>query len=786
MSRFTFLLLGLYLLQGATWAQTPEDHFEKKVRPLLLERCVKCHGPETSRSSLRLDSYEGAIKGGKRGAALVPNAPAESLLLKVVRRQGDLKMPPDGPLSTREISDLELWIKQGAIYPKSNKIVRGTAEHWSFQPIKQHSVPKVNNSAWVRNPIDAFILSKLETAGIAPSKQADKRTLIRRVSFDLTGLPPTLSESALYLADNSANAYENMVNRYLASPTYGERWGRHWLDVARYADSNGLDENVAHGNAWRYRDYVVESFNKNVPYNQFISEQIAGDLLPYKSDSEKHAHLIATGYLTLGPKVLAEVDKQKMEMDIIDEQIDTMGKTFLGLTLGCARCHDHKFDPILTGDYYSLAGVFKSTKTMESLVTIAKWNENPLANEKETAQLKEYTAKVAESKKKADDFLEEQRKALASEKKLTPKEIEALLKDEPKASLKKLRDATAALEKTAPELPSAMGVTEGKVTDVAIHIRGNTDRLGKVMPRAVPVVLAKANAPAFSEKSSGRLELANWIASPSNPLTSRVMVNRVWRWHFGRGIVPTPDNFGLLGSNPTHPELLDWLANQFIQSNWSIKDLHKTIMFSNTYKQASTLIPASDEKDSSCNLYWRFVPKRLEGEVLRDSLLQVSDQLDKTMGGSLLQVKNRAFFFDHTSKDMTKYDSNRRSLYLPVVRNNLFVVFSLFDSTDAAVPNGDRANTTIAPQALFFLNSKLVLDTAELLAQKAIQKAPTAEAQVLYLYENILGRTPTLDEANRAKDFLLQALKLSENNPVKAMAALAQILVSSNEFVTLR
>ena len=786
MSRFTFLLLGLYLLQGATWAQTPEDHFEKKVRPLLVERCVKCHGPETSRSSLRLDSYEGAIKGGKRGAALVPNAPAESLLLKVVRRQGDLKMPPDGPLSPREISDLELWIKQGAVYPKSNKIVRGTAEHWSFQPIKQHSVPKVKNSAWVRNPIDAFILSKLETAGIAPSKQADKRTLIRRVSFDLTGLPPTLSESALYLADDSANAYENMVNRYLASPAYGERWGRHWLDVARYADSNGLDENVAHGNAWRYRDYVVESFNKNVPYNQFISEQIAGDLLPYKSDSEKHAHLIATGYLTLGPKVLAEVDKQKMEMDIIDEQIDTMGKTFLGLTLGCARCHDHKFDPILTADYYSLAGVFKSTKTMESLVTIAKWNENPLANEKETAQLKEHTAKVAESKKKADDFLEEQRKALASEKKLTPKEIEALLKDEPKANLKKLRDATVALEKTAPELPSAMGVTEGKVTDVAIHIRGNTDRLGKVMPRAVPVVLAKANAPAFSEKSSGRLELANWIASPSNPLTSRVMVNRVWRWHFGRGIVPTPDNFGLLGTNPTHPELLDWLANNFIQSNWSIKDLHKTIMFSNTYKQASTLIPASDEKDSSCNLYWRFVPKRLEGEVLRDSLLQVSDQLDKTMGGSLLQVKNRAFFFDHTSKDMTKYDSNRRSLYLPVVRNNLFVVFSLFDSTDAAVPNGDRANTTIAPQALFFLNSKLVLDTAELLAQKAIQKAPTAEAQVLYLYENILGRTPTLEEANSAKDFLFQALKLSENNPVKAMAALAQILVSSNEFVTLR
>jgi hypothetical protein len=279
MPRFIISLVGLLLLQGVCWAQTPEDHFEKKVRPLLVERCLKCHGPETSRSNLRLDSYEGVINGGKRGAAVVPNAPSESLLLKVVRRQGDLKMPPDGPLSPRDISDLELWIKQGAVYPQSNKIVRGTAEHWSFQPIKQPSVPKVKNSSWVRNPIDAFILSKLETAGIATSKQADKRTLIRRVSFDLTGLPPTLSENAIYLADDSANAYENMVNRYLASPAYGERWGRHWLDVARYSDSNGLDENVAHGNAWRYRDYVVESFNKNVPYNQFISEQIAGDSL---------------------------------------------------------------------------------------------------------------------------------------------------------------------------------------------------------------------------------------------------------------------------------------------------------------------------------------------------------------------------------------------------------------------------------------------------------------------------------------------------------------------------
>lgn len=792
LANFRILILFLIFASVSRGQSTPEEHFEKKVRPLLAERCWKCHGEQTARSGLRLDSREAIVKGGKRGRAVETSIPPASLLLHVIKRQGEVKMPPDGPLSTQQIADLELWVNQGAVFPKPSQVVRPDSRHWSFQPLKKYGVPEVRNKAWVRTPVDAFILSRQEAAGVKPSPPADRLSLIRRLSLDLTGLPPSGDEIQKFLGDDAPDAYEKLVERYLGSPAYGERWGRHWLDVARYADSNGLDENVAHGNAWRYRDYVIGAFNSNMPFDRFITEQIAGDLLPSASMEQKHAHLVATGYLSLGPKVLAEVDKQKMEMDIIDEQIDTMGKTFLGMTLGCARCHDHKFDPIQTSEYYSLAGVFKSTKTMESFVTIAKWNEHPLANEGEQKLLKEYNARVAVSKKKAEDFLEEQRALLEAEKKLnkdkkaTAKEVEAALGDPAKAMLKKLKDETAALEKTAPDLPSAMGVAEGKVTDVAVHIRGSTERLGKVAARGVPVVLnAERQSAPFPAQSSGRMEIARWIASPSNTLTSRVIVNRLWRWHFGQGIVASVDNFGLLGDKPAHPELLDWLASYFVQNDWSIKDMHRLILLSATYQQASVMNQDSFQKDPNGNLYWRYSPRRMQAEVLRDSLLGVSGQLDRSMGGSMLQVKNRAFFFDHTSKDLTKYDSPRRSIYLPIVRNNLYEVFSLFDSTDAAVASGDRASTTIAPQALFFLNSNLVMGAADAVAKKAMEEGSQGDRQIQFIYKTVLGRSPTTAELISAQEFLDKARSLASDNP-KALAALAQVILSSNEFVTLR
>ncbi|MFZ9792390.1 MAG: DUF1553 domain-containing protein [Gemmataceae bacterium] len=787
------LLFALAISSGFAVGQSnPEEHFEKKVRPLLVERCWKCHGEETSRSELRLDSREAILKGGKRGRAVETSIPPASLLLQVVKRTGELKMPPDGPLSPQQVADLELWVNQGAVFPKATKIAKAESSHWSFLPLANPKLPSVKKHAWVTNPIDQFILSKLEAANIQTSPEADRLSLIRRLSLDLTGIAPTYDEIQTFIQDQSPNAYEKLVDRYLASPAYGERWGRHWLDIARYADSNGLDENVAHGNAWRYRDYVIRSMNENLPFNQFIIEQIAGDLLPHKSLTEKHSRLVATGYLSLGPKVLAEVDKKKMEMDIIDEQIETMGKTFMGMTLGCARCHDHKFDPISTGEYYSLAGVFKSTKTMESLVTIAKWNENVIASEAEEKSFKEHSAKIAASKKAAEDFLEEQRKQLEAkdklpkDKKATAKEVEAKLEESAKAELKKIKDVTASLEKSLPEVATAMGVSEGNITDVAIHLRGNTERLGKVMPRAVPVVLSANKQPKFSEKSSGRLEIARWVASDANPLTARVIVNRVWRWHFGQGIVASVDNFGLLGEKPSHPELLEWLAKYFTSHDWSIKDLHRLILLSSTYRQSSANVPESARKDSGNRLYWRFTPRRMEAEVIRDSMLSITRELDRSMGGSMLQVKNRAFFFDHTSKDTTKYDSPRRSVYLPIVRNNLYEVFSLFDSTDAAVANGDRASTTIAPQALFFLNSKLVMDSAETLAKRALGQGSLLESQISFLYETALGRAATPSEIAHGKDFLGKAGALTTDNPTKAMAALAQVVLASNEFVTLR
>ncbi len=770
----------------------PEEHFEKKIRPLFVEQCQKCHGNLIARNGLRLDSSNGLEKGGKRGRVVVPLNPSASLLLQAVKKQGELKMPPDGQLSTQQITDLELWIKQGAVFPQASTVAGANSLHWSFQPLPATIPLPLQNNPWVQTPVDAFVLDKLEKVGLKPSPEADKATLIRRISFDLTGLPPTLEEIQAYLADKEQTAYQAMVNRYLATPAYGERWGRHWLDVARYADSNGLDENVAHGNAWRYRDYVVGAFNQNMPYNQFLMEQIAGDLLPSTDKDGNNSSLIATGFLSLGPKVLAEVDKQKMEMDIIDEQIDTVGKTFLGLTLGCARCHDHKFDPILTGEYYSLAGVFKSTKTMESFITIAKWHENPLFDKAGSERVKEHANNVAALAKKTEAFLEGHGKLLIAanklpkDKKNTPKEIEALLLESSKAELKKLREDAVALEKSTPEIPSAMGVTEGKHSLVAIHIRGNTDRLGKVMPHGIPQILAGKKEPTFPPQSSGRLELARWLASETNPLTARVMVNRVWRWHFGQGIVTTVDNFGILGAKPTHPELLDWLARYLIQENWSIKDLHRVILFSSAYRQESRLTGDIASKDPAGIHYARFTPRRFEGEVLRDALLAVSGKLDKTMGGSLLQVKNRAFFFDHTSKDLTKYDSPRRSLYLPVVRNNLYEVFSLFDGTDAAVVNGDRANTTIAPQALFFLNSPLVMDAAEALGKNAYNASPLVANQLTRLYETALGRKPTPGELAAGELFLIQALKQSQTDKPKALSAFGQVLLASNEFVTQR
>jgi len=784
-SKAFFLLavqLGFFCANCTTiQADDGTDFFEKKIRPILIKHCYECHGEDEQESDLRLDSYAEMLRGGATAPAIVPGEPNESLLLHTIGYEDDeLQMPPDGKLSDAVIADFRKWIEMDAPHPDANKAsilprkgaldLEKERQFWSFQPLVDTAIPTVMGSNWPQQSIDYFILSKLEQQQLSPAAPADRRTLIRRVTFDLTGLPPTPAEIDYFLYDKSPDAYQHLIDRLLDSEAYGERWGRFWLDVVRYADSNGLDENVAHGNAWRYRNYVIAAFNQDRPFNEFLTEQIAGDLMPEtKSTATNNRRVIATGFLVLGPTVLAEVDKVKMEMDIIDEQVSTVGQAFMGMTFGCARCHDHKFDPISTEDYYALAGVFKSTTTMESFKTIAKWHETEIATEQDRANYKIETSlintKTAELKTFTDAANKELLAALGIEK--LPAKPETQYPADTKKQYQVLLDEVKKLTNAHGELPSAMAVTEHEPEDLMVHLRGSHASLGKTVERGFPEVFISANNHQIVGKSSGRLELAQWLTDPQHPLTARVFVNRIWRWHFGQALQPTTDNFGNLGGQPINQPLLDHLAKTFIDNGWSIKDLHRTIMSSSTYRMSSNFNEAASKIDATNQYQWRFPVKRLEAEAIRDSILAVSGLLDRTMGGSMLPVKNREFLFNHTSKDLTKYDSFVRSVYLPVVRNNLYDFFQLFDYNDASVSNGNRQTTTVAPQALYILNSPLVDEASCQIVEQLLEESKSLKPRVQQLYVKLLGRNATRQEMARARQYYNLFLKatVTTNTP---------------------
>lgn len=641
-------------------------------------------------------------------------------------------------------------------------------EHWAFQPVKKPALPSVKNKAWVRNPIDRFILARLEKVGQQPAPPAVQRNLQRRLHYALTGLP----------SSGSAD-----IDKLMATPQYGERWARHWLDVVRYADSNGLDENAAHANAWRYRDYVVASFNADKPFDQFLIEQIAGDLLPAKDEARRREQRIATGFLSIGPKVLAEPDKMKMEMDIIDEQIDTLGRALLGLTLGCARCHDHKFDPIPTADYYALAGIFKSTKTMDSLKTIAKWHEHSFATPAQKKLKEKHDALIAAQKKVVAAFTAKANQQLLVDLQLgkLPAKPEEKYSKANQAELAKLNATLKRLEADVFVLPGAMGVEDGNATNLPIFVRGNHERPGEIQPRHFP--RAFSDGKPIGGKVSGRLELARWIANRDNPLTARVMVNRVWRWHFGRGLVATTDNFGKLGAKPSHPELLDWLAAWFMENGWSVKKLNRLILTSATFKMSSTANAASLKIDPNNHLHSRAPLRRMEAEPLRDSLLQISGQLDTKVGGTIWTFENYKLVFNHTSEDATTYGSNRRAIYLPVIRNHVYDLFELFDFPDPGTVNGNRSDTTIAPQALYLMNSPLVLRTCATMAKQLLAEKKLNNAQrVEWLYAKVYNRKPTAKESQRAVTFVNEFCQERQ----ASWQALCQALFSSNEFLYLK
>ena len=833
--RFAAVAAGVvvHLLAGAIPAgcagETPTadrpEFFTTRVAPLLAAHCVACHGPEKQEGGLRLDSLAGLSAGGEAGPVIVPGSAAESVLVGAVGYADEaLAMPPDGKLPAEAIATIRDWIDGGAHHPEGRIEIPATKPpfdpvakraFWSLTAPVRSPLPAVVNPSHVANPIDAFVVARLDAEGIEPAALADKPTLLRRASFALTGLPPTPDEIDAFLADKSPEAWDRVIDRLLDSPRYGEHQARHWLDVVRYADSNGLDENIAHGNAWRYRDWCIAAFNRDEPFDAFLRAHLAGDLLVEEgmTPARRAELLTATGFLAMGPKVLAEGDQQKLLADIIDEQIDTTGKAFMGLSLGCARCHDHKFDPVSQADYYALAGVFKSTQTMESLARIAKWHENDIASPEEQAAMAAAQARLAEQKKRIDELVAGTRAALVAAaapaatgaaaetgSPAAPAEIpEEKFPDEVKGQLAALREEVKQTEGAIPPAPTAMGVKEGVAEEARIAVRGSHLTLGRRVSRGVPVVLEIDRPLVAPAAGSGRKELAAWLTDPRHPLTARVFVNRLWRWHFGRGIVPTTDNFGFQGEKPTNQSLLDWLAVEFVESGWSVKQMHRLILRSRTWRLSSDPTACAtraraEEVDPTNALHWRGDVRRLEAESVRDATLAVSGLLDTTMGGSMLHVANRAFLFDHTSIDGTKYDSPRRSIYLPVIRNHLYDAFWLFDCTDGAVPNGNRGTSTVASQALYLLNSEFELGCAEALAKGILAAAPSdARLRPTILYRRAFGRMPTeaeerlVTDAVRDLDGAFAADGVAaEERALRAWTAVAQALLAGNEFLFVR
>ena len=912
--------------------------FEKKIRPVLVEHCYKCHSAssEKVKGGLLLDTREGIRKGGESGHAVVPGNLKESLLISALKHD-DFEMPPKKVLPAAVVADFEKWIQSGAADPrratrpvaKADSIdIEAGRKHWAYQPLKAPALPKVTDAAWPANDIDRFILARLESAGLQPGADAEKIILIRRLYFDLVGLPPTPEEITRFVDDKSPGAYENLVDRLIKSPRFGERWGRHWLDVVRYAESMSLRGRLLK-HAWRYRDYVIEAFNDDLPYDQFLTQQLAGDLLETSSVDAQRRNLIATTFLVMGDALLENQNKSQLDMDIVDEQLDVIGKSLLAQTIACARCHDHKFDPIPTSDYYAMAGIFKNIQGLKhanvstnmeiplpileeskreleihsSAVTklqseiselkpkiagndrlpvqakdlpgivvdnpdakaIGKWGKsdgikNRVGSEyllSKTSGSKviypvafpdegryEVRITIAQHANRApkahvtvlhkdgnQSFRIDQRKApgafnkdrsdgyfqslgffefpsgqwdaveisvkggggfviadavqflpVDNDGKVTiPKSSQQgkqLLAAEQKAlktRMAKLKTELSALQKRKPAREMVNSAVEKKKpTDLKIHIRGNINNLGAIAPRGVLQVANHGPAPKMPTSSSGRLELAHWIADPSNPLTSRVMANRVWHWLFGAGLVRTVDNFGTMGEPPSHPELLDHLSFHFIQKGWSVKKLIRTIVLSRTYRLSSSR--DGQPEDPENRLLAHMNRRRLDAESLRDTMLSVGGTLKLEMGGATFpaNLKTDVGF---------QFQEPRRSVYVPVFRSSLPELFEVFDFANPSLVTGRRDISTVAPQALFMMNHPFVRTQARLTAERLLSDPLLNEShRINHAYLQILGRHATETEVSLGQDFLKTVTDTSEKGRIEAWTQMVQSMFLTIEF----
>ncbi len=778
-------------------AQNGSELFEKKIRPILVAECFKCHSTtaEKVKGGLILETRDGMLKGGDTGPALVPGNVTESLMIRAISGvDKELAMPPKKKLGKEVVAAFTQWVQLGAPWPgaggtsvppspaENEKPSAAAAAHynnlrlelWSWQPIKPGAVPPVKdpkNAAWAKTDIDRFILAKLEDKTLSPSAMADKGTLLRRATFDLTGLPPTPAEVDAFVKDPSAGAFEKVIDRLLASPRFGERWGRHWLDVARYAESTGMARNYVYHYAWRYRNYVIKAFNDDRPYNTFVTEQLAGDLLPYQTPAEHDEHIVATGLLTLGPRDYNEKNKSQFLMDAVDEQIDSMGKAFLAQTVGCARCHDHKFDPIPTAEYYSLAGIFRSTVELPGLdINRPKLSKPTHAA---LAHLSGFTPEEAKDEGSAADDGQKGKKAL-------------------KAVLK----ARYGAETHEAPRHLAMGVRDdAKPADAHILVRGELDQRREIVKRGfISIPCMKEHEPAISANESGRRELAQWITDPANPLTARVYVNRVWAHLFGLGIVKSVDNFGTTGDHPSHPELLDFLADRFQKDGWSTKKLIRQVMLSAAYQQASTFDKAKFTADPENALLWRMNQRRLDAEAIRDAILASAGRLNTTPPIASPALNMPSLNVGKGKQGLGAADlatSNlQRSVYLSVLRGDVPEALEVFDMADPNVVDGSRDVTTVAPQALFMLNDAFVLHQAKAMVERlANTGAVTDITRIDAAYKLTLGRASTPSERERALNFIASAVRDAQarkEEPSKAQstawASFCQALFACAEF----
>ena len=936
--RSLFLVLivvfGVTSARAAGPAKQNVAFFEKRIRPVLVKHCYRCHSKRAKivRGGLLLDTRAGIRKGGESGAGVVPGKPDASLVIQALRHES-FEMPPKGKLPKQVIADFETWVRSGATDPRngprnsatSNRLTKDRGRLWAFRLPKQSAVPTVKNRLWPRSEIDQFILARLESKGIVPAGDADRRTLLRRACFDLVGLPPSPEETAAFLRDSSPDAFAKVVDRLLASPAFGERWGRHWLDVVRFAESAGGGRTRIFEDAWRFRDYVIASFNSDKPYDRFLTEQLAGDLLPFTTLAQRADQLTATGFLVLGPTNYELQDKELLRMEVVDEQIETLGRAFLGMTIGCARCHDHKFDPIPTADYYALAGIFRSTKTLtpgnvsgfvqreipRDPVTLARRTESKRQIDrlqKMIAQLRrelrtsaqrlwgrgnwsepfdlpgtviddaqarrtglwksstsvqkflgkgylhdggtgdgtrsvefnvpiprdgiyEVRLSYAAGRNRATNALATVqfaggRKSLRINQRRKPP-IDGLFVslgryrfesarparvrlsnqgadghviadavqcvaahilddkgiirterrlDRAKADLKHLRKGAA------PVVALAMAVKDETETgDYFICVRGNVHKLGRKVRRGFLSAAGAVTPPRIAPGQSGRRELAAWVTSRRNPLTARVMVNRLWYHLFGAGLARTVDNFGSTGEMPSHPRLLDWLAIRFADDGWSIKRSIRRMMLSRVYQLSSRPAPAARRRDPENRLLSRANLRRLDAECIRDAILSLSGRLDRRMGGSTIHPGTK-------TEIGYRFKGTRRSVYVPVFRNAMNELFTVFDVADPNLVSGRRTVSTLPTQALYLMNSPFIMDQSRLAASRLLSVTRLDDsARVDRLYRQAMGRLPSERERQTALRYVRSFQSSSagtsaHDRQLLAWSTLIQTLIGSIDF----